>query len=392
MKCYHIPRKRHQMNIKIYRGQDQIGGSIVEISTETTKILIDFGEELSPHQKIDTALILKNCDAVFFTHYHGDHIGLYKSIPPNIPIYLGGTAKKIFTELVLRTDSESLPLAGRFLELEPLRIIQIGDIQITPLLVDHSAFDAYMFLVKADGKAILHTGDFRGHGYRSRGLIPTLKKYVGKVDVLIIEGTCLSRTDSEALSERQLQLKATALMREKKYVFIVCSSTNIERIAAFYHANPRGRYFLCDSYQKSILTIVTEASAEKSTLYNFKKAVVYGNNLEDRFLNRGFCMLIRSRDDHRSIIDCYPQEERLVIYSMWKGYLVGQNRNDNMIRFLNGIDYIYLHTSGHADFQTIESMINEVQPDVLMPIHTENAKWFHEKYPHIAWSAAEFNA
>ena len=113
------------MVIKIHRGQDQIGGSIIEISTKTTKILIDFGEELSPHQEIDTALILKNTDAVFFTHYHGDHIGLYKNIPPNIPIYLGGTAKKIFTELVLRTDRKSLPLAERFLELELLKIIQI---------------------------------------------------------------------------------------------------------------------------------------------------------------------------------------------------------------------------------------------------------------------------
>lgn len=32
------------MKIKIHRGQDQIGGSIVEISTKATKILIDFGE------------------------------------------------------------------------------------------------------------------------------------------------------------------------------------------------------------------------------------------------------------------------------------------------------------------------------------------------------------
>lgn len=35
-------------------------------------------------------------------------------------------------------------------------------------------------------------------------------------------------------------------------------------------------------------------------------------------------------------------------------------------------------------------MISEVQPDVIMPIHTENAKWFHEKYPYRAWSATEF--
>lgn len=369
------------MKIKVHRGHDQIGGSIVEIFTKTTKILIDFGEELSPHQEIDTELILRDCDAVFFTHYHGDHIGLYKSIPNDIPIYLGGIAKEIFLSLVSRVDYKNLHIAQRFLELAPLRIIRIGDMEITPLLVDHSAFDAYMFLIKAQGKTILHTGDFRGHGYRSKGLIPTLRKYVGKLDILITEGTCLSRTDKEILTERQLQSKANVLMREKKYVFVVCSSTNIDRIAAFYQANPCGRYFLCDSYQKGILDIVTSASAQKTSLYNFGKVLSYGENLKERILSRGFCMLVRSRDDHKLIIETYPPEDRLVIYSMWKGYLGGDNQNDNMIQFLRGIDYTYLHTSGHANAETIEMLITITKPDVIIPIHTENAAWFHKKYP-----------
>ncbi len=261
------------MKIKVHRGHDQIGGSIIEISTETTKILIDFGEELSPHQEIDTDLILQNCDAVFFTHYHGDHIGLFKTIPTDIPIYLGEIAKQIFLSLVSRVDYENLHLAQRFLELAPLRIIRIGDIEVTPLFVDHSAFDAYMFLIKAEGKTILHTGDFRGHGYRSKGLLPTLHKYVGKLDILITEGTCLSRTDKEVLSEQELQSKAKVLMSDKKYVFVVCSSTNIDRIAAFYHANPKGRYFLCDSYQKEILDIITNSSSQKTSLYDFGKVL-----------------------------------------------------------------------------------------------------------------------
>ena len=47
---------------------------------------------------------------------------------------------------------------------------------VEPYSVDHSAYDAYMFLVEAadpaygNGKrVILHTGDFRGHGSRADG-------------------------------------------------------------------------------------------------------------------------------------------------------------------------------------------------------------------------------
>ena len=66
-------------------------------------------------------------------------------------------------------------------------IITIGDMHVTPYFVSHSACDAYMFLIEAEGKSVLHTGDFREHGYLGKGLIPTLETYIVKrgVDVLI---------------------------------------------------------------------------------------------------------------------------------------------------------------------------------------------------------------
>ena len=40
-------------------------------------------------------------------------------------------------------------------------------------------------------------------------------------------------------------------------------------------------------------------------------------------------------------------------------------------------DYIYLHTSGHADEKTIEELIEKVKPKAIIPIHTENSSWFN---------------
>lgn len=45
-----------------------------------------------------------------------------------------------------------------------IKAFQIGDFTITPYLVDHSAFDAYAFLIEAEGKRLFYSGDFRASG------------------------------------------------------------------------------------------------------------------------------------------------------------------------------------------------------------------------------------
>lgn len=42
---------------------------------------------------------------MLFTHYHGDHIGLYQKIPQDIPLYIGSTAKKLLEILTEKLDS-----------------------------------------------------------------------------------------------------------------------------------------------------------------------------------------------------------------------------------------------------------------------------------------------
>ena len=81
------------MEIKINRGTNQIGGCITEIeSNKGTKIIIDIGANLpdkygKKRPEIELEGLTKGIScykAIFITHYHGDHIGLYNKILPNI--------------------------------------------------------------------------------------------------------------------------------------------------------------------------------------------------------------------------------------------------------------------------------------------------------------------
>ena len=94
------------MRITIHRGINQIGGCITEIqSSSGTKILIDLGHNLpdADGQAEDEYDIPENLDrlldgvsAVFYTHYHGDHIAFEAAVAEKgIDQYLGCLAKKV---------------------------------------------------------------------------------------------------------------------------------------------------------------------------------------------------------------------------------------------------------------------------------------------------------
>ena len=370
------------MNITIHRGTHQIGGTIAEISTKNAKVLIDLGENLPGIDgrtlpPIDGLTVGDSTNsALFITHYHGDHIGAISKALPDVRVFMGEATRDIQIVKgrrlagVVDDERDQLPRYEQAQTFKARDSITIGDITVTPFFVDHSAFDSYMFLIEAEGKKILHMGDFRSHGFKGKGLIPTLKTYVGKVDVLITEGTMLSRDDEKVIPERELQHNAKEFLNQYKYVFVLCSSTNIDRIAAVYQATPRGKYFICDDYQKEVLDVVQKHSSCYTDLYSFDKALIYGDNLQSRLMDRGFCMLVRANPYFSKTMAQFDKSKSIILYSMWKGYL--NDEQYNYKAFLADYKWEDLHTSGHADKKTLIEVMTTVMPKVgVIPIHSD---------------------
>ncbi|MCD8262711.1 MAG: MBL fold metallo-hydrolase [Bacteroides sp.] len=245
------------MKITIHRRQNQIGGCITEISTLKTRIFIDLGHNLPDHTGIASDNLANKeaiehltagVDAIFYTHYHGDHLELFHLVPDGIPQYIRETAQKV----VIRKYQQLTYMAGKEEEytcnlskvektrsLKAGRTVSINDMKITPYFVSHSAYESFIYLTEVEGKRVLHTGDFRDHGYVGKGLKKILKKIVDRapIDILIIEGTMLSREGEQVRTENDLQKEALNIMSKYKNIFILCSSTDLERLATFYAAN-----------------------------------------------------------------------------------------------------------------------------------------------------------
>ncbi len=402
------------MKITIHRGIDQIGGCITEIATEKNKILIDLGQNLPDGEGNVTddyanlksiKRITKGVDAIFYTHYHGDHFGLFLLVPDNINQYIGKVAKRVALCKHQRLSyipgrevisANEIAKIDQMLTFEPQQVIQIGDIQLTPYFVSHSAYDSYMFLIEADGKRILHTGDFRSHGYLGKGLLPTIEKYIlkqGKIDFLITEGTMLSRIDERVRHENELKIEVIELMKQYKNVFVMCLSTDMERLATFHAANNemKVRPFVCDDFQEKVLEIFSETSGTKSSLFKFGKTYSFGKKntkLLHWMQDKGFCILVRATDkfdDYLAFLQpLIDRNDTVLIYSMWKEYINPESRHVNK-RYLEFVDKFpvvkKIHTSGHASAETLAEVCNLVNPKSgIIPIHSENSSNY-EKLP-----------
>lgn len=376
------------MKIIIHRGSHQIGGTAVEISTASTRIIIDMGDELTidssdtPKPLNISGVTDKNgrCDAVLFTHYHGDHTGQLPYIRNDIPIYMGSLTKDILLAAAYNAEQNIINRINSAKIFEAGKKFRIGDIDITPYVIDHSAFDSYMFLIEADGKRILHTGDFRTHGLRGKAVPVILQNYIKKIDILITEGTNISRANNEIITEMQLQNKVKEYMKEYKYVFAYTSSTNLERICGFSKAVPKGKYFICDAYQYKLLDIIEDHLGKFSDLYRNIKKTIYGSNLITKFQDKGFLMMVRDNQMFRNIIPLFDKEKSIILYSMWDGYRTRPESTIPEFLALSG-KWEYLHTSGHAYIEDIKDVVKIINPSYIIPIHTDKPEIMRDLFP-----------
>lgn len=422
------------MHIKIHRGLEQIGGCITEISTDTSRVFIDMGQNLpgngkqtTPEQ--DKEMVegffknnLKEHEAVIYTHAHEDHVGLFYYVPNDVPQYIGEGGKEILiakydlikkgheleyglvSAMSAHNDNESQRASYERVtktiqeDKEKIRKLQIfhtwqrtkphakpqsfevGDIRITPFFNCHSIYDSYMLLIEADGKRIWHTGDYREHGYMGKGLVPTLKRYATNIDVLITEGTMLKRED-ECIHEYEVSRRMASVMDAFKYVVVLASATDIERLATIKEAAKKARkdLYICSGYMKRTMQIFTRREAEASKgLFAFSpKFVGYEDSKIPAMQKKGFVLV--TGVTHQAFVEelCknVDSSEVLLIYSSWDGYYkdpeqVKVNPRYKLFRdaFQNVVD---IHTSGHADRKTIYKAIEIMKPKEVICIHKE---------------------
>jgi len=408
------------MNITIHRGTREVGGSCIEISSSTTSILCDFGLPLSFEFGEDMDSVLpeplyseiirghKKIDAVLLSHAHLDHFGLMGKLPRHIPIYMGAATARQVQFIERFTPNKVGQINSR--PFNDRNVFHIGDIQITPYLVNHAAFDSYGFLMGTGGKSLFYTGDFRGHGRNEAGFADLLSR-LPKVDVLLMEGTLIGeRLEESVPPESEIEKEMVHLCQETKgAVFVSVPSMNIDRIITLYMAGKQtGRKFIIDLHSAELFGQLKDYSPEIPQPSWPDVLLWYPWIQRERYFEQGMGWVMRkyrkwkkplsefSSEIPKSIMMLRPPFRKEIennadlsnsvwVYSMWKGYL---ERNEPLKRLHqwtedHGIPFVFLHTSGHAKLSDLKRLAEVLSPRVLIPIHTFKREQFSQYFENV---------
>lgn len=413
------------MKLIIHRGSKEIGGSCVELNSGTTRVIIDLGmplvnvskepfdskalEDKSIAELLDSHILpavsglyegeKSEINAVILSHAHQDHYGFLRYINSGIPVYMSMGAK-----ILIEISDLFIPTKANLRSVVPFEMwhsFEIGDLAVTPYLVDHSAFDAAAFLIEGIGKKVFYSGDLRGHGRKKILFDKLLSAPPGNIDCLLLEGSMLGRENGQYQGEKAVEERMVNLFREKENIaFVFCSSQNIDRLVSIYRAVKRsGSLLVIDLYTAYILDRLSTVSKhlpqfdwdevrvkyfqshakvlvgsnQKELLYKYKRAKIEIEDIDNN--KKNIVMLMRDNSIFRACLRKLTNlEGAMAVYSMWDGYVTDKFRD---ILAEHRISYEHVHTSGHAVVSDLQKLANAVNPNYVIPIHT----FYPQDYP-----------
>ena len=296
---------------------------------------------------------------------------------------------------------------------------RIGQLRLKFFPVDHSIPGACAFAVETSAGWVVYTGDLRLKGQKGN-LTEIFIQEAQRLrpSVLLCEGTRAGEGCST--SEEEVYHNALKVVREERGLVIAdFGPRNVERLLTFYQiAQEVGRNLLILAKDAYLLQAMQFVSPEFPPLEELRGVLIYRDlksrlaaweeNIHQRFpgklitsgevcRNPGEFICCFSFWDLDELIDIAPRGGTY-IYSSSEVFdeegALDMKRLHNWIRHfgLKGIGLPQedlgwkvpqeeggLHSSGHASGPELLDLIKEINPRVLLPIHTEDPEYFLQR-------------
>ena len=420
--------------IIVHRGTKTIGGNCVEIRSNRQRLLIDLGTplmapgggELDENDLINPSVengILPDIkglykgetpdiSAIFISHAHIDHYGLLSHIHPEIPVYISkGTKALIDIGRIFYPDQNKTYFDNHII-FEHWKFIDKGPFKVTSYLMDHSGFDASSFLIEVNNKKIFYSGDFRGHGRKSKLFNNIIQNPIPDIDCMLLEGTTLGGNHNIGFdTEKEIEKGFFEIfLKQKDISFVAAAGSNIDRMVSLYKAARNSNktlvldlytYYVLDQLKKiapglppfhgdNVRIFYIKGHAEnivkhlgKRILYKYKHRKI---DIDEMITKRKDMILKLPLNSIQTICSKISAQKSLektkFIYSMWQGYL---EKDQGYLNLCNDfkIQLIQIHTSGHAYIKDLKSIVEAFKPKKIVPIHTISSEEFKSNFNNV---------
>lgn len=400
------------MRARIHRGATEIGGSCIELEADGQRLVLDLGRPLTAGRNDDVPLPavsgLADGDdpallGVLISHGHQDHWGLMPQVSPKVPRYIGKGAADVLRAAEPWGTGIDLHETGHLTHRTPF---MLGPFTITPYLNDHSAFDAYSMLIEAKGRRLFYSGDIRAHGRKAAIFDQLLVDPPRHIDALLCEGTNVhpyerddARANEPVMTEDDVELgMAQAFTDTEELVVVLGSPQNVDRLVTTYRAALRsGRELVLDLYSADIAAAtgrdtIPQLGPDWPKVHAFlplrQRVKIKERQEFDRVAaiknRRLFVEQLAAEPNRYVLFGSYqPEIGRLlppigpglgaVVWSLWDGYLTDPSGHRMQHRLGEaGVPLVHHHTSGHASTDDLKRLVDALDPDVVVPIHTEH--------------------
>jgi ribonuclease J len=291
-----------------------------------------------------------------------------------------------------------------------------SDFEIKAYEVDHSIFGATGYIISGD-TTIAYTGDFRLHGKKGK-MSESFINQAKDASVLIIEGT---RTVKEDISESEDIVYENCRRSAEIAVGLIIadfSARNFERLETFQKiAKKVGRTLVITSKDAYLLNALKKADGidRIKDVYMYRALKTIRRNWEALLLREepdiqyidpkeismdpeNFLMCF-SLFDVKHLLDINPQNGTY-IYSSSEAFEEESEfdftRLNNWLQYFNfkiyGFEIVKegdkekpkftkgFHASGHASKKDLMWAIDTIDPDIIIPVHTDNPEWFKNNF------------
>ena len=461
-------------SLTFYGGVNEIGGNKILLESAKAKIWLDFGLNFGQMQRfyddfmqprgvngigdfIEMGLVppIKGLyrpdyvkrskmlpeikplfDGVLLSHPHADHFGNFELLHPEIPFYMGETAKLII-QAIEETGSgfEYLTYRESFTGLHHTKnpkidrkvlthrtgdSFKINDLNIIPHHVDHSIPGAYGYIIETPAGAVVYTGDIRMHGAKGFMTKDFIKEAASHDPVaLIVEGTRVGdevETKPErkmGFTEEQVLRKIDGFVKETKGLVVAnFPARDIDRFNTFYKAAvDNDRKLIIDLKQAYLLKMLENDKHLDVPRFYDKNILIYIKRCKNGFITESVPFTEKEKDyylwqreflnlknsvtfkdidqkkaifscnsfEFSELVDIQPMEGSAYIYSLCEPFNIGMELDHE--RTMNWINHFKLkyhsaHASGHGNSNEIKEVVETVNAKKVFPVHTERAEMF----------------